>query len=91
MSPDLMNGLFEFTGAVMLARNVLQLHRDKMVRGVHWSPTLFFAAWGIWNLYYYPALGQWCSFSGGMAIVAVNFVWFCQMMYYGGTSHEVGE
>lgn len=82
MTPDLFNGLFEFLGALMLARNVLQLYRDKLVRGVHWLPTLFFAAWGIWNLYYYPSLSQWASFSGGLAIVLVNMLWLGMMIYY---------
>ena len=82
MSPDLLNGLFEFCGALMLTQNVKRLHKDKVVRGVHWMPTLFFASWGVWNLYYYPSLDQWWSFLGGCAIVCVNLVWFGQMLYY---------
>jgi len=77
-----MNGLFEFFGSIMLWRNVLQLHRDKMVRGVHWSATGFFAAWGYWNLFYYPHLGQWLSFFGGCSIVVANTIWLGQMFYY---------
>jgi membrane protein YdbS with pleckstrin-like domain len=82
MNPDQINGLFEFLGALMLARNVLAIYRDKLVRGVHWLPTAFFAAWGVWNLYYYPSLVQWWSFAGGIAIVSVNVVWFSLMVYY---------
>lgn len=82
MTPDHFNGLFEFLGALMLSRNILQLYRDKLVRGVHWMPTLFFAAWGVWNLYYYPSLDQWASFFGGLAIVSVNLAWFGMMVYY---------
>lgn len=82
MTPDLINGLFEFTGAIMLSRNVVQLHRDKMVKGVHWNATAFFTSWGLWNLYYYPALDQWWSFAGGLAIVSVNAVWLAQTFYY---------
>jgi hypothetical protein len=80
--PDLMNGLLEFTGGWMLAFNVRKLWRDKMVRGVHWGPTLFFFAWGVWNLYYYPHLGQWFSFAGGCWIVAVNGAWWLLMLRY---------
>ncbi len=82
MTPDQFNGLFEVTGACMLGKNVWQLHKDKLVRGVHWLPTLFFGSWGIWNLYYYPHLNQWWSFTGGLAIVSVNIIWFSQMIYY---------
>jgi hypothetical protein len=66
----------------MLARNVLRLYLDKMLRGVSIGPTAFFAGWGLWNLWYYPSLGQWWSFSGGCALVLVNLVWFGQMIYY---------
>jgi hypothetical protein len=82
MTPDLINGLFEFCGALMLAKNVHQLYKDKLVRGVHWMPTMFFAAWGLWNLFYYPHLEQMWSFAGGIAIVSVNLAWFGLMVYY---------
>lgn len=90
MTPDVINGLFEFVGSVMLWRNVLQLHRDKMVRGVHWTATGFFMAWGYWNLFYYPHLGQWWSFWGGVSIVTANTVWLAQMLYY-GRGHAAGS
>ena len=83
MTPDLINGLFEFLGSIMLWRNVIQLHRDKMARGVHWTATGFFAAWGYWNLFYYPHLDQWWSFAGGISIVVANTIWLVQMLYYG--------
>lgn len=35
----------------------------------------FFSAWGIWNLVYYPTLGQWASFIGGVLLVAGNVAW----------------
>ncbi|MEE8386489.1 MAG: hypothetical protein V3S01_11290 [Dehalococcoidia bacterium] len=82
MTPDMVNGGFECIGAVMLGRNVWQLYKDKIVRGVHWWATAFFASWGYWNLFYYPHLDQWFSFTGGIAIVAINTVWLAQMLYY---------
>ena len=80
--PDLINGLFEGLGALFLLQNVLRLHKDKIVRGVHWLPTSFFMLWGYWNLFYYPHLNQWLSFFGGLAIVIVNTVWLGQMIFY---------
>jgi hypothetical protein len=74
--------LFELFGSAMLWRNVLQLYRDKQVKGVHWSATFFFAAWGYWNLFYYPHLDQWWSFAGGVSIVIANTIWLGQMHYY---------
>lgn len=82
MNPDFINGMFEFFGSVMLWKNVAQLYKDKMIKGVHWGPTGFFMAWGYWNLFYYPHLDQWWSFWGGVSIVTANTVWFVQMIYY---------
>jgi hypothetical protein len=81
-APDLINGAFEFGGSIMLWRNVYQLYKDKMVRGVHWGPTGFFWVWGLWNLFYYPHLNQWASFFGGLSIVTANGVWLYQMLKY---------
>ena len=74
-APDLVNGLFEFFGGALNWLNVRQLLRDKKLRGVSKIPTVLFTAWGFWNLYYNPMLGQWLSFLGGVVIVAANFVW----------------
>lgn len=72
---DLINGLFELTGAFFTWRNFVQLRRDRRLVGVYWPTTAFFAAWGAWNLIYYPTLGQWLSFAGGVALVAGNVAW----------------
>ena len=80
---DVVNGLFEFGGSLVLWLNVRQIYRDKGYQGVTSLATLFFMAWGYWNLYYYPSLGQWASFFGGISIVAANTAWFGLMMRYG--------
>lgn len=73
--PDIINGLFEAVGGVSAWGNVRRIRADKAVKGVDWRFTVFFSAWGIWNLYYYPALGQWASFAGGVVIVLGNIAW----------------
>jgi hypothetical protein len=73
--PDLINGSFEFLGGFALWDNVKRIRKDKQVRGVNWKVTLFFTSWGFWNLFYYPHLGQWLSFAGGVNIVAANAFW----------------
>jgi hypothetical protein len=45
-------------------------------------PIAFFTAWGWWNVMFYPALGQWCSFAGGLFMVAANAAWLVQMAFY---------
>lgn len=73
--PDLINGAFELGGGLMQLQNCRRLLRDKVVRGVDSRVFVFFTAWGMWNLYYYPSLNQPASFVGGVFIVTANAVW----------------
>ena len=75
ISNDTINGLFELFGAVVSWRNAWQLWRDRQIKGVYWPAWYFFAGWGVWNLYYYPSLGQWRSFAAGAVLTAGNIAW----------------
>jgi hypothetical protein len=79
---DVINGIFEMCGALFIAPSIFKLHREKEVKGVSWVHASFFTAWGYWNLFYYPSLGQWLSFSGGVALVLTNTLWLAQLIYY---------
>lgn len=74
MRVDYVNAIFEGGGACIQLLNVRQLLRDRTVRGVHWLPLSFWTAWGYWNIFYYPSLDQWLSFTGGLGVVACNTV-----------------
>lgn len=80
--PDLINGLFEAFGGASIWLNVRRILKDKQVRGVSLVATAFFASWGWWNCYYYPSLGQWLSFWGGVVIVSANSVWIFLAVKY---------
>lgn len=80
--PDLVNGSFEFLGGILFWMSVRRAYLDKEFKGISIAPTAFFGAWGLWNLFYYPHLGQWISFFGGINIVVANLVWVGQMFYY---------
>lgn len=80
--PDLINGMYEAGGGFMQLLNVKALYKDKKVIGVSIVPSAFFTSWGIWNLFYYPHLGQWLSFAGGLVLVLVNVAWVCMAIYY---------
>lgn len=82
MSADLINGLFEFCGGLLILNHCRVLLRDKAVAGVSLFSTAVFTSWGFWNLYYYPLLGQWWSFAGGLAIVCANALWLALMFKY---------
>lgn len=80
LTPDFGNGLFEAFGAVMAWRNAYQLWKDCEIRGVYWPIYYFYTAWGLWNLYYYPSLGQWLSAIAGAVLVLGNLAWVCLAM-----------
>lgn len=80
--PDIVNGTFEALGALMVLNHCRAVLRDKRVAGVSILSTVFFTAWGFWNLFYYPSLGQAWSFAGGVLIVAANVMWVVLLVRY---------
>ena len=91
MSPDIVNGTFEFVGGILCWANACRLYRDKVIKGVMWQVTGFFTAWGFWNLLYYPALGQWVSFAGGVFLVVGNAAWVVLALKYKGKDEIKSE
>lgn len=79
---DSVNGIFEFSGGVFLWANCYRLWKDKQVKGVSVMVSLFWSSWSMWNLYYYPHLGQWASFAGAANIAVPNMVWAIMAMHY---------
>jgi uncharacterized membrane protein len=82
MTNDMINAAFEVTGALFVLNNCWTLYRDKLVRGVSLLTTMYFTSWGIWNVYFYPALGQRWSWIAGMCICTANILWIFLMLYY---------
>jgi hypothetical protein len=82
MIADITNALFEVLGAVMVLNHCRVVVKDKAVAGVSVLSVFFFSLWGIWNLYYYPSLGQWWSFAGGIAIAVANCCWVYLLVKY---------
>lgn len=80
--PDMINGTFEVIGGLLCWANVYKLRKEKRVAGVYWPVQAFFTAWGVWNLIYYPALGQWFSFWGGVFLVLGNGTWVAMAAYH---------
>lgn len=80
--PDVVNGVFEGVGGLMLFADCLRLWWEKAIAGVNWQVRAFFLAWGVWNLFYYPHLDQWFSFGGGLLIVIANAIWVALAVHY---------
>lgn len=79
---DFINGSYEALAGIFVFNHCRVVLKDKSVRGVSILSTMFFATWGIWNLYYYPHLNQWASFFGGLSVVTANFTWITLMLKY---------
>lgn len=82
MIADITNGMFEVLGGLFILNHCKVVWKDKAVAGVSILSTIFFTVWGVWNLYYYPSLGQWWSFAGGIAIVIANIAWVTLLIKY---------
>lgn len=82
MIPDAINGCFEILGSFFILNHCRVLLKQKKVSGVSVVSTVYFSAWGFWNLYYYPSLDQWMSFTGGIAIMLSNVLWIGLMLWY---------
>lgn len=79
--PDLINACFEGGIGILGWTNVHALWRDREVKGTNWVLQFWVTAWGLFNLYYYPHLGQWLSFIGGLSIFGANAVWISSYSY----------
>lgn len=82
MTPDMINGLFEMIGGLLVLNHCRAVLRDRRVAGVSIFSVAVFTLWGFWNLYYYPFLGQWWSFAGGLVIVMANALWVALLFRY---------
>ena len=80
--PDIVNGLYESFASFFLLLSCFRLYRDKEVKGWSMTTQLFFTTWGYWNLWYYPHLNQWVSFTGGLFVVLTNTAWTSMAIYY---------
>lgn len=73
--PDLINGGFEACASIFILNHCRVLWASKQANGVSLLSTAFFMVWGLWNLFYYPHLGQTFSFYAGIAVVLANLTW----------------
>src|SRR5690606_8925069 len=78
---DLVNGSFECVGAVAAWMNVYVYLKHRALKGVFWPNTLFYSAWGLWNLIYYSALSQPISFYAGIALTSGSGLWVLLVAY----------
>lgn len=79
---DAANALLETLGGFFVLGHCRAVWRDRQVKGVSVISTVFFLVWGVWNLYYYPSLGQWLSLAGGIFLTLANLLWVSLLIYF---------
>lgn len=79
---DLINSLFELFASLFILNHCRVLYKQKDVKGVSILSTIFFTSWGLWNIFYYPSLGQTLSFYAGIGVFLANMLWVSMMVYY---------
>lgn len=69
---DLANAIFEVAAAAFGLMHVARAWRDRVIRGVHPLPFVFFGAWGAFNLWFYASLGQPLSAAAAVTPILSN-------------------
>jgi hypothetical protein len=82
MTPDMINGLFETFGAVLVFNHCRVTLRDRAVKGVSIASSALFTLWSVWNTFYYPFLDQWFSFAGTCLLALANGLWVGLLIYF---------
>lgn len=80
--PDVINALFESFGFFAVGASCIKVLKDKQVKGVSYATVGFFTSWGLWNLYYYPHLGQVASSVGALLTCVANGSWLVLIIKY---------
>lgn len=87
--PDLTNALMEVLSGLFILNHCRVTLKDRAVKGVSILSNVFFTSWGFWNLFYYPHLGQWLSFVGGIFIIAANTYYIGLLMKFRDRKPEI--
>lgn len=89
--PDIINGTFEALAGLMVLNHCRVLLQDRAVAGVSIASTFFFTLWGVWNLCYYPQLGQFWSTVGGVFVVLANSFYVALLLRFSGAGRRLRE
>lgn len=81
LSDDQVNALFQLGAMISVLNHCRLMWRSKEANGVSILSTLFFASYGIWNLWFYPGLEQWFSFAAAIGATAANLFWIFTIWY----------
>jgi|TARA_B110000908_G_C10188088_1_gene419057 hypothetical protein len=79
---DIINGCWELLGALFTIPSITSLLKEKKAIGISWVTVIFFLAWGLWNVFFYPVNNLMYSFVGGVILSITNIIWFILIIKY---------
>jgi hypothetical protein len=82
MTGDMGNATFQALNVACILRNIHALWRDREVKGVRASNTIFFLAWGFWNVWFYAHNGFWWSWTAGLMVITANCFWLTLVLAF---------
>lgn len=80
--PDMVNAGFEAGAGLAVLAHCARLYQHKEARGLSIPAVIFFTGWGVWNMYYYPHLGQFWSLAGGIFVTLANAIYLALLVAY---------
>ena len=83
---DLTNAFFEVIGFFLICVSVRDIRKSKGYAGISLAQICFYCSWGLWNVVYYPKIGQTYSFFAGILVLIANATWVAHAIYYGKIS-----
>lgn len=78
----MVNAGFEAGAGLAVLAHCVRLVEDREARGLSIPAIAFFAVWGVWNLFYYPSLGQFWSLAGGVFVTLANLIYLALLLAY---------
>lgn len=82
ITPDMINAGFEAGAGFAVLHHCWKLYQHKAARGVSAPAVMFFTLWGLWNIFFYPYLGQFWSFIGGIFVTLANALYVAMLVRY---------
>lgn len=80
---DLINGLLEFGSGIFMIPNIIRIAKDKEIKGVTTIPTVYFTAWGLFNVTaFYSGMNLPLSVIGGFTVTIANVIWLSMVYYF---------
>ena len=72
---DAITSLFQIGAIVFLIINILQLNKDKELKGINIWMIIYFTVWSYWSIYMYVELDQFLSALMSIGIAVAYTIW----------------